>query len=88
MFRLLACKLQIILHRKQFDELTMNTFIKAGKTMLQAMAFANAGNYSEFRSLLRQVDASPDSGSGQIQCRPASSGIDHPALLPHIHRVL
>lgn len=34
----------------------MNAIIQTGKTLLKAMAFANAGNESECMALLRQLD--------------------------------
>lgn len=43
----------------------MNDIIKAGKTILNALAFANAENYSEFRSLLRQAER-----NGSLSCDP------------------
>lgn len=43
----------------------MNDIIKAGKIILNALAFANAENYSEFRSLLRQAEH-----NGSLSCNP------------------
>jgi hypothetical protein len=55
----------------------MNAIIKAGKTILNALAFANADNYSEFRALLRQTDDLPGSDERQTQYRLVS---DNPAV--------
>lgn len=41
----------------------MKAMIQAGKTLLNALAFANVNNLGEFRALLRQVDR-PSAGEG------------------------
>jgi hypothetical protein len=51
----------------------MNALIKTGKTLFNALAFANAGNYSEFRMLLRQIDETAGSTDEQANYRTATS---------------
>jgi hypothetical protein len=53
----------------------MNAITKTGKTLLNALAFANVDNLSEFRTLLNQVDApaNPDHSPTQQGATSASS---------------
>jgi hypothetical protein len=38
------------------DEKTMHAIFRTGKTLLDAMAFANVSNLDEFRAMLRKVE--------------------------------
>jgi hypothetical protein len=70
---------------------TMNAIIKAAKTMFNALAFANADNYSEFRALLRQVDrpAASDGALARHKLVSVASGSAAIApAIPHIQRAL
>lgn len=66
----------------------MNTLIEAGKAILNALAFANADNYSEFRILLNQT-----CGDNDIDSRHGQSGLpdgykkDMPSVTPPGHRI-
>lgn len=40
----------------------MNVIFKTGKTILEALAFANADNHSECKALLRQLGDAHDAG--------------------------
>jgi hypothetical protein len=55
----------------------MNTFIQAGKNLLNALAFANAENDSECRKLLHQLD---ERGDSQIASSSAPNSDRHPVV--------
>jgi hypothetical protein len=63
----------------------MNAMIKAGKDILNALAFANVGNYREFHALLRQTDRRVVSEDRKTQYRLVSDSTDSPAITPAAH---
>lgn len=48
----------------------MNTLLKIGRTMLNAMAFSNVGNMSEFQAMLQK----PDMTAASSVAKTASAG--------------
>lgn len=52
----------------------MKSIIQTGKSILNALVFANAENYSEFRTLLNQIDEKAGRPAGE-KLKPAVSEI-------------
>lgn len=69
----------------------MNSLTKTGKTILNAMAFANVGNQSECLALLRQFDnlkADSDRRGASDLPQDISECTIHPAAIGAIQRAL
>ena len=69
----------------------MNALIKTGKTILNALAFANAGNYSEFQTLLNQTERNEQSAGKPVQFRLVSVIKDSDPIAPagpRLHQVV
>lgn len=58
----------------------MNAMIQAGKTILNALAFANVSNLGEFRAMLRQIEQPSASGHEQAPHGMVSAVSDSPAV--------
>ena len=63
----------------------MNALIKTVKTLFNALTFATADNYSEFRTLLRQIDETRGSADAQANYRTAAS--DKAVMTPAMHNL-
>lgn len=50
----------------------MNALTKAGKRILNAMAFANSGNLNEFNSLLNQIEPQSEAIDDRPKITPVS----------------
>lgn len=69
----------------------MNAITKTGKKILNALAFANAGNLSEFNTLLREIEPQAGSKADRAKLKLVSVNTDRPlmtASVRHIHQAL
>ena len=69
----------------------MNALIKTGKTIFNALAFANADNYSEFQTLLNQTERNEQSAGKPAQFRLVSVTKDSDPIAPagpRLHQVV
>lgn len=62
----------------------MNTLVTTGKSLLNALSFANVNNIDEFRSMLNQVEAPASSPAILTQRRDAFEESSHSAFTPAI----
>jgi hypothetical protein len=65
----------------------MNAITKTGKTLLNALAFANVDNLSEFRALLNQVGAPASLDHAPTQQGAMSSSSSHSPVAPVIQPI-
>ncbi|HEX7971769.1 MAG TPA: hypothetical protein VF501_06070 [Thiobacillus sp.] len=69
----------------------MNASSKTGKTILNALAFANVNTLGEFRALLRQIDEPTEparQSASHDATPPAPDGSAAAPTLRHIHGAL
>jgi hypothetical protein len=62
----------------------MNTLVTTGKSLLNALAFANVNNIDEFRSMLNQIDTLASSLAIPTQRRNVLEESSHSNFTPAI----
>ncbi|MHB1084829.1 MAG: hypothetical protein ACYCZA_08310 [Thiobacillus sp.] len=65
----------------------MNALITTGKSLINALAFANVSNIDEFRSMLNQVDAPARSSDDLAQRSVAPEAFNHSVFAPAIGHI-
>lgn len=63
----------------------MKHLIETGKTLINALAFANVDNWSQFDALLAETSRETGAVRG-ARTAPPPSGIDQPPLAPLHHQ--
>jgi hypothetical protein len=62
------------------NEQNMNPILKTAKKILDALAFANAGNMSEFKVLLRDMEPQPAAADTRARLKLVSVNTERPVV--------
>lgn len=65
----------------------MNAIIKTGKKVLNALAFANAGNLSEFNALLRDIEPQTAAKAERAKLTLVSVNSERPVMAAPVNRI-
>jgi len=63
----------------------MKNLIQSGKTLLNAIAFANAGNLSEFETLMNTMTVQPRPIGESTQTKLRDATEHRPSMTPAMH---